>query len=225
MARSRGNRERSEQSLFRRGVSRTPRRSILIVCEGEKTEPLYFKAMKADRDMSLTTVHVEVCGEECGSAPISVVEFAFQRFEERAREAKTSPFKLPFEQVYCVMDKDRHPSLDDALNLVERSKKKVPIQGIVSCPCFEIWYLLHFTYSTKPYGNFAELKPDLISHLPAYDKGFEAYLILKPKMMTAIAHGERLEIHQTSVSDQRIPNPSTQVHHLVKALHAMAEGK
>ena len=202
-----------------------PRRSILIVCEGEKTEPLYFKAMKSDRDMGLTTVHVEVCGEECGSAPISVVEFALQRFEERAREAKTSAFKLPFEQVYCVMDKDCHPSLDDALNLVERSKKKVPIQGIVSCPCFEIWYLLHFTYSAKPYGNFTELKPELVTYLPAYDKGSEAYLVLKPRMMNAITHGERLEAHQASVSTLRVPNPSTQVHHLVKALLDMVEGK
>ncbi len=181
--------------------------------------------MKADRDMGLTTVHVEVCGEGCGSAPISVVAFALRRFEEQAREAKTSPFKLPFEQVYCVMDKDRHPSLDEALNLVERSKSKVPIQGIVSCPCFELWYLLHFAYSTKPYGDFAELKPALIAQLPAYNKGFEAYRVLKPKMMDAILHAERLEVHQASVSAQRIPNPSTQVHHLIKTLHTMVKEK
>ena len=225
MARSRGNRERSEKSLSRRGPSRAPRRSVLIVCEGEKTEPLYFKSMKADRDMGLTTVHVEVCGEECGSAPISVVEYALQKFQERSDEAKTSSFKLPFEQVYCVMDKDRHPSLDDALNLIERSKKKVPIQGVVSCPCFEIWYLLHFAYSSKPYANFAELKPDLVSCLPEYDKGEDVYLALKPRMADAMMHGERLETHQASVSTLRVPNPSTQVHHLVKALLSMAGGK
>lgn len=225
MARSRGNRERSERSLSRRGPSRAPRRSILIVCEGEKTEPLYFKAMRADHDMGLTTVHVEVCGEECGSAPISVVEYAIRKFETRASEAKTSSFKLPFEQVYCVIDKDRHPSLDEALRLIERSKRKAPIQGVVSCPCFEIWYLLHFAYSTKPYGNFAELKPDLVARLPRYDKGEDVYLTLKPKMADAMVHAERLETHQASVSRQQIPNPITQVHRLVKALRSMAGGK
>lgn len=217
--------ERSDQSFSRRKATRAPRKSILIVCEGEKTETLYFEAMKADRDLGLTTVRIEVCGEECGSAPISVVEYALTRVKERKTEAKLSDITTPFEMVFCVMDKDRHPSLDDALNLIERSQKKVPIHGIVSCPCFEIWFLLHFTYSTKPYTNFAELKPALEAHLPDYEKGVGIYEALKPKLDVAITNGERLETYQATASGLRVPNPSTQVHHLIKNLRTMAEGK
>lgn len=226
MAQSRGNRERSERSLGRRRPVREPKRSILIVCEGEKTEPLYFGSMKADRDLGLTTVHIEICGEECGSAPISVVNYAIQRIEERKQEAKDSVFKLPFEQVFCVMDKDHHPSLDEALDVIKASKgKKPPIEAIISCPCFEIWFLLHFRYSAKPYTNFDELKPDVVSCLPDYDKGSDIYSILKPMTQQAITHAAQLESHNAKTSNDRVPNPSTQVHKLVKALQEMEQKK
>lgn len=222
MAPSPGSRERSERSLSRRGAFRAPRRSILIVCEGEKSETLYFEAMKADRDMGLTTVHVEIYGGQCGSAPISVVQFALQLVAKRAIDAKRSTFKLPFEQVFCVMDVDRHPTLDAALDLIERSRNKVPIQGIVSCPCFEFWYLLHFGFTAKPYHSFTQLKPDLLTHLPGYEKGIGIYESLRPLMADALTYARRLERDQSSVSSQRIPNPSTQVHILIQMVRTFA---
>ncbi len=213
----------SEPRLARKGPSRATRRAILVVCEGEKTEPLYFNALKRDRGLGLTAVHVEVCGEECGSAPISVVRYAIRKFKDRAREAPTSGSKLPFEKVYCVMDKDQHASLDAALDLIEKSKGKIPIQGIVSCPCFELWFLLHFRYSARPYHAYADLQPDLVQHLPAYDKGAEVYQDLRPRMSQALAHCERLVAHHSGISMDRFPNPSTEVHHLIKALMAFPD--
>jgi hypothetical protein len=45
---------------------------------------------------------------------------------------------------------------------------------------------------------------------------------LKSRMQLAVTQGERLELQQAAVSDLRIPNPSTQVHRLIKALQELA---
>jgi hypothetical protein len=68
------------KELARRPGRRAPRASILIVCEGEKTEPSYFKALRVA--LRLQTAEVEVCGKECRSDPLKVVEYAIQRRTE-----------------------------------------------------------------------------------------------------------------------------------------------
>jgi len=60
MGSGRKNLKRYEHNLTRRAATRKPRASILIVCEGERTETLYFKAMKADQRLGLTSVHLDV---------------------------------------------------------------------------------------------------------------------------------------------------------------------
>ena len=60
-------------SLYRKRKSREPYDVVLIVCEGAKTEPSYFTALKKELRLSSTNIHI--CGKECGSAPINVVDY------------------------------------------------------------------------------------------------------------------------------------------------------
>ena len=62
---------------MRRRPFRTVGKSILIVCEDSKSSPDYFDKFR--KELRLSSVKVEVCGEECGSAPISVVDFAKEK--------------------------------------------------------------------------------------------------------------------------------------------------
>ncbi len=86
---------KNSKELQRRASRRDPYKKILIVCEGEKTEPKYFEDIR--EYYRLNTVNVEVRGD-CGSDPMSVVNFAKQRFREEKDAGD------PFEQVYCVFD-------------------------------------------------------------------------------------------------------------------------
>ena len=62
MAKSRHGQRRGG-SLRRDVAVRTPKRTFLVFCEGEKTEPAYLKALKRDpavRDVASVDIHVDV---------------------------------------------------------------------------------------------------------------------------------------------------------------------
>jgi hypothetical protein len=96
---------RSISSFERISSQRQPRQCLLIVCEGEETEPIYFEALR--RELRLTLVEVQI--EAPGSAPITIVDHAVERREMQAREAKRTArkgmFGQPsFDEVWCVFD-------------------------------------------------------------------------------------------------------------------------
>ncbi len=117
----------------------------LIVTEGSKTEPRYFKRLI--QELGLSAARVNIAGQG-GSAPISVVRCA-------EKLLKRDP---DFEHVFLVFDRDRHATYHDAINQARRlrpNKNKAPgnqsIEAIPSVPCFEIRYRFHITGGRKPY--------------------------------------------------------------------------
>lgn len=209
--------ERKSASLGRRPrkCAREPYDVVLIVCEGEKTEPLYFDALKSE--LRLSNANIRICGKECGSAPESVVEYALQEF-------KRDPI---YDRVYCVFDKDRHPTYSAALDRIrtKRLPGKAIIEAITSVPCFEFWLLLHFEDTARPYsavgGNSAgdQIVSDLKQYMPSYEKGDgNAFELTSPMVEEAIKRAERLEKRQKEAGTD---NPSTKVHHLVKYMRQL----
>ena len=92
---------------------------------------------------------------------------------------------------------------------------------IVSNPSFEVWYLLHFEYSTRSYIDAGAAIKELKKHHPGYEKTSDMYPLLKEKMGEAIANAEKLEAYY-NVEEHLHPdvncNPYTDVHKLVKKL-------
>ena len=136
MAKSRSNqlhhKKRTAQSSFsRKGTdSKTPRKRFLIVCEGEVTEPDYFKAFR--KDLGLTSVDVEIYGEECGSSPNSVYEYTKEMIKK----------DVDYDRAYCVFDRDKHDDnggkyTQTIQEILKNPKYKgIPITAINSVPCF-----------------------------------------------------------------------------------------
>ncbi len=86
----------------RKEKTRDVRPRVLVVCEGEKTEPYYFQ----DRARHYQLSGVKAVGT--GSDPKTLVERAKA---ERNAEARLGE---PYDQVYCVFDRDEHDQFDDA---------------------------------------------------------------------------------------------------------------
>ena len=154
-------------SFSRRAPRRTGRDTILIVCEGARTEPNYFEDMI--RELGLSSADIRVCGEECGSDPVSVVKYAIAECENNSGA---------YEEVLCVVDRDGHPNFAQALDISRRSPAGgKQIQFLVSDPCFEYWILLHFEYTSRPYvagggvSRGALCLRDVKRHFPDYEKG------------------------------------------------------
>src|SRR6202000_1316539 len=92
----------------------------------------------------LPTAHLRICGEECGSAPMSVISYALQIYEEEKEDR--------FDGVFCVIDRDGHANFKLAVARVEDLKATgTPIEVFVSWPCFEYWVLLHHCYTRGAY--------------------------------------------------------------------------
>ncbi|MBN1554064.1 MAG: RloB domain-containing protein [Phycisphaerae bacterium] len=100
MNRKRGRNARSTDARISRQIP--PKESVLIVCEGEKTEPQYFTLFGEKEGLigRRSFVEVEVVGKKCGSAPISVVNFALAHREERAKIARTSQIICEYDRIY-----------------------------------------------------------------------------------------------------------------------------
>lgn len=187
---------------------------VLIVCEGEKTEPNYFEALKDH--LALNTANVVVTGE-CGSSPVSIVAYAKKRYLDE--QAITDD---PFDKVFCVFDRDAHDTYQQALDKIATVRPKDTFVAITSVPCFEYWLLLHFDYTTAPFyaagkkSAGEQVIDKLRKGLPDYQKSNRAVFDqLIDRLPRAKAHAAKaLRDAKTSNSD----NPSTLVHELVEYL-------
>ncbi len=189
--------------------------SILIVCEDEKSSYLYFQKFR--QELGLPSVNVEVCGPECGSAPISVVDFA----KERRDSVSTSPVRDDYDHVFCVIDADVPTTLAQAIDKATANKLRV----ILSNPCFEYWYILHFRRTSALYHRSRDVVSDLKKDFPNYNKGnADIFEEIYPKRKTAIANSKGvLRSHWHGEADLRKCNPSTHVYQVVECIMDIAE--
>lgn len=204
----REDRARKAESFARKPGKRPPKPLILIVCEDSVSAPGYFQDMKTH--LRVSTVEIEIRGKECGSAPISVVDYAINHVKDRKRQGHI------IDIVYCVVDVDTHTSLARAKN------KSVPhgLRCIVSSPCFERWYLVHFEPGDRPHKSYASLVSHLKAYLPDYDKGkSRPFGQTWDKVDTAITNARRL----CAARDEDSARTSyTEVHEIVEKLRALA---
>lgn len=213
-----------QQDSVRRNANRKPYDHVLIVCEGEKTEPFYFEEMRVHLDLDSANIKID---GSCDSSPKSVVEYAQELFfKERVKAGN-------YDRVFCVFDRDQHETFNYALDKINSINVGLKNEGYSevdvfmatrSIPAFEYWFLLHFTPSTKPYSPVGtksvgdQVIDDLKIYLPNYEKkqkGIYKYSIDNGLIEGAKAHSKRIFENSKSTGDI---DPSTNVHDLVEYL-------
>lgn len=211
-----------DKDVGRKKASRAPYEKVLIVCEGGKTEPLYFNEI---RDFyEINTANIRITGE-CGSDPVSVVNHAFALYDAEKDKAD------PFDRVYCVFDQDSYHlppnQYQQALDKIARQSPKNTFFAMTSVPCFEYWLLLHFVYTTAPFSAVggvsvgAAVLNQLKTHWEEYDKGAKGtFLALKDKLDFAITNAIR---SLNAAAQNQTDNPTTHIHELVSYLRRIKE--
>ncbi|MDT3669650.1 MAG: RloB family protein [Aromatoleum sp.] len=219
MARDNSPRERQKKQLERKLGRRASYDRILIVSEGSKTEPNYFSEIRAA--YRLHTANVEVRPSELGTAPIQVVQYAKELFENGDRHKNIQP--RAFEQVYAVFDRDDHDSYFNALRLAESldrrlkndAKQFIRFKAIASVPSFELWLLLHYEDIQAPLHR-DEVMQRLKQHIPGYEKGAgRAFAVTRERLAVATQRAEALAARFTA---DTAPEPYTAIVDLVKLL-------
>ena len=132
--------KRRQARKRRKHEYRTPKaNSFLIVTEGEKTEPLYFKGLEklikqkvGGMVQVVEAPVIDIHGKGCSTEKLIEVT------ERIVKDAK-----IIYQNVWVVFDKDDFEDFDEAINeAVSRGYK-----AAWSNQSFEYWIYLHFNYS------------------------------------------------------------------------------
>ena len=178
--------------------TREIKQRFLIVCEGAKTEPNYFKSFRVPK------VVIEIQG--LGENPSKLVQ--------SANDLKSED---DYDQVWCVFDRDDWTKED--FNNAISSANKYGFKVAYSNEAFELWYVLHFEFL-----NTAIPRDDYIKKLTSllgkkYQKNSNIiYDDLIEKQDTAFKNAKKL-LEQYEPSQPEQDNPSTTVHLLVGQLN------
>ena len=187
----------------------------LIVTEGRETEPAYFQAIQSIINQRYRNrIHLEVHGE--GDNTLSLYEKARLR-------AESSP--NVYKHVWVVYDTDDFPA--EHINLTaelckQNSSSETQYHALWSNQCFELWYLLHFSYFQSDVHR-REYWPKLTEQLERIGKGAyvknrpDMYDTLRPYMKDGIKNAQKLDKHNQG----RKPSdaaPGTKVYELIDAL-------
>jgi hypothetical protein len=219
--------------LRRKEAMRTGKETVLIICEGEKTEPNYFKALLRylSLDNRLRLGEILVDDRKSGLDPSRLAEYAKKLFFDKRDQGIT------YDRVYCVFDRDCHTRYAaackeiDGQPLTEKRAGKIrrlaEMTAITSLPCFEVWLLFHFVQSSAPFSASGKRTPcervvDKLVEYPGFEhyrKGDgKAFENTRDKLETAMKNAERIWNQKAANGD----NPSTRVFELVAYLKQQA---
>lgn len=203
---------------------RTQRRYYLIVTEGEKTEPYYFKGLKKQLPPDLIEL-IEFDLKGIGQNTLSIVKNARKLLEEREKK----PFLPPYNEVWVVFDKDSFPpqNFNNAIN----QARDLGIHCAWSNEAFELWYLLHFqsienAMSRKQYQAFLERELSNKMGIPfKYEKNAQnmyELLQLYGNQNQAIKRAKQLESHFDN-REFATHNPCTTVYKFLEKINDFIE--
>lgn len=177
---------------------RSLRPKFLIVCEGEETEPNYFKGFHVNAP-------VNPRGE--GYNTLSLVERACKLRQEDE-----------YTEVWCVFDRDSFSA--EQFNAALEMARKEGIKVAYSNEAFELWYLLHFAYydtAISRHDYCAKLTEWLGRQYCKNDT--EMYNLLEDRQPEAIRNAQRLLDTYGAEHNPEKDNPCTTVHLLVQELN------
>ncbi len=190
---------------------------FLIVCEGSKTEPNYFKSFPKQSGNILYVVEIEGTGMNT------------TKVVDRAIEKKTKDTGK-YDRIWAVFDCDSFPAkhFNGAIEKAEAHG----IRCAWSNEAFELWYVLHFENRQTPMGREA-YKKTIENAINAKNKKLnfryqknskEMFALLKKygNLDQAIKWARDLAMEH---KDKRYANhnPSTRVHELVEELLGQSE--
>ena len=210
--------------IERRGSK--PRRTkpvILIVTEGEKSEPKYFEHFRTRQN----NVEVRVVPNSKNGGKTDYLNL-IRKASRICKEDDLSP--KSGDSVWIVADGDVNYQAADAikkknaaLTQARATAEKEAYSLLISNPCFELWYLLHLRYTTAHLPDYDAVKKALEqAGIKDYEKHNDLYEQLDSETLEAIKRAKRLETHQVE-NGFALPlgidaNPFTEVYRLVEKL-------
>lgn len=189
---------------------RPPKNKILIAAEGKnKTEKIYFNNFeKIKKSFNITYARGN------NTDPIKLVQMLIKEIGELNLDLGNG------DMAYCIFDTDnnldKNKSIEAAIDLALKNNIKV----ITSSPCVELWFLLHYDYTTANMSSQDVIKR-LKVYYPKYEKNINIYPNIVGKTDLAINRAKKLEKYQIA-NNRQIgsveANPNTEIYIIVEDL-------
>ncbi|MCH9022221.1 MAG: RloB domain-containing protein [Planctomycetes bacterium] len=195
---------------------RPEKTTILIVGEGQETEPNYFDGLKREDEVSDKFAVTVKKGH--GISPEHVIREAIDH--KKRAESRGEIFDV----VWCVLDVEG-PEKRDSLKKAVPLARQNHITLCLSNPCFEVWLLAHFEKRARAYNNCQMVIVQLNKHWMRvcnedYQKNDEnVYSRLAEHTQTAIVNAKWVrEIHFKDRENIAECNSATEVYKLIDYL-------
>ena len=196
---------RSSDLSRRQGV-REIKQSFLIVCEGEKTEPDYFKAFR------MTSATVKAVGQAMNTMTLVSKAISIRDADQKRKKI--------YDQCWVVFDKDDFPAKDfnQAILFAEKNGFRVAYSN----QAFEYWFVMHYNLYTGAIHR-SQYK-DMLTKLTgmSYSKsdgyGTVMYNLLLSRQQQAINNAETV-LAEISHGNPAEEESSTTVQRLVVELN------
>ena len=189
---------------------RKQKSKILIAAEGKnKTEKTYFSNFE-DGKKSYNITYARGNNTD----PLKLVKMLIKEIDELKLDLQDD------DVAYCIFDTDVDPNKNKIIEEAIQLAKKNNIKIITSSPCFELWFLLHYDYTTANMDNEEVIKR-LKEYYPKYEKNINIYPDIIKGIDLAIERAKKLEKYQND-NNRRIgtveANPNTEVYKIVEYL-------
>ncbi len=123
-----------------------------VILDG-KTEEIYFDTLKGYLKEKGKTLDFQI-----------KPELPQRKSPKQVKELIEKLRKENYDQIYWIVDFDQilhNNHIKDFTTLYQQYQNTEQVQILVNNPCWEIWFLLHFKFSEKPYSCCKDVGADL----------------------------------------------------------------
>ena len=198
---------------------RKPKKTILIVCEGEKTERYYLNGLKREETVSEVFAITVVPGR--GGSRSQIIERAINQKAQRGE----------MDVVLCVFDTESLETTQakEDLAAARQEADRNNITLYMSNPAFEVWFLAHFRRTSRSFRNCEAVIVELHREWSAafgqpYNKSdVQVYQRLATRTQAAVTNAKMVvEIDHKEKPNIADRNSSTDFYQLVERLFSGA---
>ncbi len=197
------------KKVTKRRSTRERKRIIVVGAEGDnKSEIQYFQELEKTQ----SKFHF-IVAPGTDTDPVRIVRKTANKAKQESLDYRHGDMAI------SIFDLDQDQTKRSQLEAAKELAKKKKVAIVTSNPCFEVWYLEHFGYTSKPFLNSDEAIKELKKRLPEYKKSNCDFDVLYPNTEAAIKNCEKLILfHESNGVGDEFANPRTDVHKIVRML-------
>ena len=199
------------KKVVKSGATRERRKIIVVGTEGKnKTEEQYFRSLEKFQKK----YHFIFAGGN-DTDPVKIVRNTIKKAKDE---------DLSFEHgdmAISVFDLDLSHIKEEQVNRASELSKAKGVCLITSNPCFEIWFLEHFAYTSRPFASNDELIRELKKYMPGYSKNSDVSGVLHPMTAVAVENCKKLDKYHMENKSGKLSlfcNPRTDVYKIVEMI-------